>query len=160
MRFHKDKPGWNLRIDLHDDNAATVQVALTGKNPTMKLLERGHGISVGQLHDYVKNGIINMIHTRSEHMAADIYTKLFVDPMLWNRLRMLINVYSPLEILRFDLNPDNSYLPVKDSVITLSGGKVVEPTGDESADSCDGGRVPQPRFPDDVTAPFNTQFVC
>ena len=132
--YHPEED-WKLRVDLHEDNSTTVQVAYTGKNPSMKLLERGHGISVGNIHEHVRNGDINFIHTRSEHMSADIYTKHFTNPQLWNRLRMLINIYTPQEIATFTLNPDNSYLPVKESVIHLSGGKVIKPLGGASEET-------------------------
>ena len=38
-------------------------------------------------------------------MAGDIYTKGFSNPETWTRLRMLINIFSPEEIMRSSFNP-------------------------------------------------------
>ena len=39
-----------------------------------------------------------LIHTRTELMSADIYTKTFGDPRTWDTLRSLINVYRPVQL--------------------------------------------------------------
>ena len=46
-------------------------------------------------------------------MTADMFTKAFSNAVLWNRLRMLINVYEPKEIEDLDLNPSNDNLPAR-----------------------------------------------
>ena len=46
-----------------------------------------------------------MVHTRSHDMSADIYTKGFTDKSLWERLNLLTNVFTPKQILDFDVNP-------------------------------------------------------
>ena len=58
---------WKLRINNHEDNTTALTVAATGKNPTMKTLERCHGVSVASIHQGVLDGVYNWIHTRSEH---------------------------------------------------------------------------------------------
>ena len=108
-RFHGK--GWEFRVNLHEDNTTCITVARTGKNPTMKFLERGHGVSIGWIHHRIDGGWYNMIHTRTEHMAADVYTKAFVDPNKWDRLRKLINVFTPRERELGELCPDNTGLP-------------------------------------------------
>ena len=64
----------------------------------MKTLERNHGVVLGWMHERVKAGDYNLIHTRSEDMSADLYTKAFTQRPLWTRLRKLVNIYTPEEI--------------------------------------------------------------
>ena len=61
-------------MNCHEDNSAVIQVGQSGKNPSMKPLDRNPGISVGWIHEKIVEGSYNFIHTRTEHMAADIYT--------------------------------------------------------------------------------------
>ena len=82
-------------INLHEDNSTTCVAARTGKNPTMTTLERGHGVQIGWINERLVSGDYNLIHTRTQHMAADIYTKYFSNPETWQRLLLLIHVYTP-----------------------------------------------------------------
>ena len=63
--YHTDEDNWQFRINVNEDNTACMTVARTGNNPTMKTLERGHGIRVGNIHDRIMSGDFNMIHTRT-----------------------------------------------------------------------------------------------
>ena len=81
----------------------------------MKTLETCHGFSVASIHQGVLDGVYNWIHTRSEHMTADIFTKPFAQPALWARLKMLINIYSPSQIAKVEFNPDNSWIEPKEN---------------------------------------------
>ena len=80
----------------HEDNTAMIGVCKSGKNPSMKYISRTHGISVQALHERLCNPLtkdnINLIHTPSDEMAADIYTKHFTDPEKWSAVCKLINV--------------------------------------------------------------------
>ena len=76
----------------------------------MKTLERCHGVSVASSHQGVLDGVYNWIHTRSERMTADIFTKPFAQPVLWARLKMLTNIYSPSQIAKVEFNLENSWI--------------------------------------------------
>ncbi len=91
----------------------------------MQPLDQIPGINVGWVHAKVADGSYNMIHTRTEHMTADLYTKSFKDFALWGRLKMLANIYSPkqMDANPWVPNPDNRHIlipllhagqPVKD----------------------------------------------
>ena len=41
-KYHEKQ--WSLRINAHEDNTTMLTVAATGKKPTMKTLERNHGV--------------------------------------------------------------------------------------------------------------------
>ena len=75
-----------------------IRVVQTGKNPTMRHLNRVHRISVAWLHEQLGNpgGNIactksNLFYEKSDEMAADIYTKAFTDPNKWTAVMRLIN---------------------------------------------------------------------
>ena len=53
-----------------DDNKAMISVVRSGKNPTMRHLERRHGVAVTWMHDMLERGYM-------DRMAADIHTKAF-----------------------------------------------------------------------------------
>ena len=89
----------------------------------MKTLERNFGVTIGWNHDRVKSGDYILIHTRSSHMSADIYTKGFRAPDVYKRLKRLINIYTPEEILNFWFSPVvSSYPPAE------CEGVVIDPT--------------------------------
>jgi hypothetical protein len=92
-RYHD--PGWKFRMNLHEDNTPCIHIAGTGVNKTMKTLERNFGCKIGWIHERIRDGYYNLIHTRTKDMTADIYTKGFTDAVLWTRLRRLCNIYTP-----------------------------------------------------------------
>ena len=105
---------WSLRLFLQEDNTACIQCASTGKNQTMKTLERGFGVNIGWNHDRVESGDYVLVHTRSTCMSADIYTKGFSNPVAWTRLRRLINIYTPAEVANGCFNPEADMYAPKD----------------------------------------------
>lgn len=90
-----------------------ISVAITGKSPTMKTLERRHDVLIGWIHERVRKGSYNVIHTRTDHMTADICTKPFTDVNLWKRFCMFANVYFLQENHDSNFNPDNSWIEEK-----------------------------------------------
>jgi len=99
---------WELvlpKVDgvVHEDNQTAIKTTETGKNQTMKYLQRAGGISVAFLHQMLggKNPALpmNLEYTASELMVADIHTKGFTDVTEWTHARMLANVCAPAEII-------------------------------------------------------------
>ena len=73
-------PGQRLvKIFIHEDNATCTRTCVTGKNLTMKTLERCFGVSVQYIHGRIESGDYVVVQTRSHDMQADIYTKGFND---------------------------------------------------------------------------------
>ena len=70
----------------HEDNESMIQVIRTGKNPTMRQLGRVHRVAIAVLHERLGDprtkDAIDLVHTSSDKMAADIYTKAF-SPENW-----------------------------------------------------------------------------
>ena len=88
-------------LKLYEDNQAAIQVIKTGRNPTMRHLQRTHGISVRWLHDlfYPKDDMGNteqsvyqLEYIESKLQRADIFTKAFRDPKEWLRVQSLIGI--------------------------------------------------------------------
>ena len=75
---------------------------------------------IGWINERLTTGDYNLIHTRTQHMSADIYTKYFSNPETWQRLLMLINVYTPEQLAAGVFNPINSPTVVFVSLRTQS----------------------------------------
>ena len=64
---------------LYEDNQAMISVVRSGRNPTMRYLERTHGVSVAWLHEIFQADHIALVYEITGKMAADIYTKGYDD---------------------------------------------------------------------------------
>ena len=128
---HWRSPGWQIKVNLHEDNTTAIHGVRTGKNPTMKTLERNFGVKVGYMHEQVCGtgddgppSPFTLIHTSSRHMSADIYTKGFTDKTLFSTLKQMINVYSPEQWRTLALSPkpnaeDEASVPSAESNLSL-----------------------------------------
>ena len=87
-QYHDSR--WKSINHLHEDNTTCISCLRSGTNKTMKTLERGFGVDIAWNHDRIESGDYDLIHTRSSHMAADIFTKPFSGPAPWTRLRRCI----------------------------------------------------------------------
>ena len=67
----------------HEDSQAMIHVINTGRNPTMRYLMRTHRVSVSWLHERFKGADSVLMYEDSAKMAADIYTKGFIDRLKW-----------------------------------------------------------------------------
>ena len=78
---------------LYEDNTAAIQVIQTGKNPTMKHLQRHQGINIRLLHDLfhprdpktfeLQDSAFAIEYIESIKQRADIFTKAFRDSAKW-----------------------------------------------------------------------------
>ena len=69
--------GTDPNLVFYDDNQTMIGVIRTGKNPTMRHLERTHGISIGWMHSIFQEGYVSLAYEVTAKMAADIHTKSF-----------------------------------------------------------------------------------
>ena len=86
------------RILFNDDNQGMSSVACSGRNPTMRHLERAHEISICSLHEHFQCAHFVLMSEITSKMAADIHTKGFKNPLAWQRACVLINLISPSEL--------------------------------------------------------------
>ena len=87
--------GPTCKAVFHEDNESMIQVIRTGRNPTMRQLGRVHRVAIAVLHERLSGHgkDISLVHTASELMAADIYTKAFANPESWAKALDNINVF-------------------------------------------------------------------
>ena len=90
--------GKNPNFVFYDDNQTMIGVIRTGKNPTMRHLERTHGISIGWMHAIFQEGYVSLAYEVTAKMAADIHTKSFKDTVSWAHACQLINIFPPEQI--------------------------------------------------------------
>ena len=88
---------------IHEDNQAMIQIAKSGVNKTMRWLSRNHGLAIRYLYDHLGNeetkDNTELLYTRSDMMAADIYTKVFSSKEKWEAACQLINIMPPEKLL-------------------------------------------------------------
>ena len=87
--------GTDPNFVFYDDNQTMIGVIRTGKNPTMRHLERTHGISVGWMHSIFQEGYVSLAYEVTAKMAAGIHTKSFKDSVSWTHACQLINIFPP-----------------------------------------------------------------
>ena len=84
---------------MHEDNQAMIQIVHTGINKTMRWLSRNHGLAIRYLYDHLGNeetkDDTQLMYTRSQWMAADVYTKPFNNAKKWKEASELVNVIDP-----------------------------------------------------------------
>jgi hypothetical protein len=87
---------------VHEDNQAMIQIAHTGINKTMRWLSRNHGLAIRYLYEHLGNeetkDNTELVYTRSEWMAADIFTKAFNSKDNWLKACELVNVMDPKDL--------------------------------------------------------------
>ncbi len=89
--------GRKIDLILLEDNTATMQVLKSGKNPTMRHLNRTHRVNFAWLSEvFRKCDQVHIAYCNTNEQAADLLTKGFTNPLLWERVRSLIGV-TPLK---------------------------------------------------------------
>ena len=84
---------------VHGDSSASISIAKSGKNPTMRHMGRTHGVSLTWISNELKSRRADLGYIRTKHMAADIFTKFYPKEKreVWKSMKHLINVYGPDE---------------------------------------------------------------
>lgn len=90
--------GQGSKITFHDDNQGMIGVMRTGRNPTMRHLERSHGISIVWMHQMFQLDHIDLAYEITARMAADIHTKDFSGAIQWRHACQLINIMPPEDL--------------------------------------------------------------
>jgi len=96
--------GKSPKLLFHDDNQGMIGVVRSGRNPTMRHLERTHGIAITSLHEHFTRENYVLMYEVTSKMAADIHTKGFKNPLAWKRACMLINLLDPGDLCSKDLS--------------------------------------------------------
>ena len=95
ITFWQQLGGTDPNFVFYDDNQTMIGVIRAGKNPTMRHLERTHGISIGWMHSIFQEGYVSLAYEVTAKMSADIHTKSFKDSVSWTHACQLINIFPP-----------------------------------------------------------------
>ena len=68
-----------LQLEVYQDNQATARIMSTGRVPTLRHCKRTHCVSVAWLHERFLGDDITLNDCMSDVMAADIFTKQFIN---------------------------------------------------------------------------------
>ena len=82
-------------MELCEDNETCAQCIKNGHSPAMRYIHRTHGVDMTWLHERIVDGSMTISITKSKDMAADIFTKHFLDGEKWREVCSLINVMLP-----------------------------------------------------------------
>jgi ribosomal protein L16/L10AE len=73
-----------VKLVLEEDNSAAKRVIETGRNPTMRHLNRTHKVDLRFLFEQVANGNMEVRQCPTDSMAADILNKAFTNKNVGN----------------------------------------------------------------------------
>ena len=63
-------------LTFHEDNQAMVSVIETGRNPTMRHLQRAHRVSVAWFYEIFQSEFLSLRYAESSRIFADILLRL------------------------------------------------------------------------------------
>ena len=81
--------GHQMGVELMEDNQATIAIVTTGKNPSLRHVQRTQKVNIQWLHDVYQGGIPNcsdrlkLTYVKTGEQKADIFTKPFTDLTAW-----------------------------------------------------------------------------
>jgi len=87
-----------LKAIFKEDNQSAIKIMTTGKNPTMRHMQRTHSLSIAWIKEQIdRNGYV-LDYCPTLEMSADIFTKGFTERHKWTHARKLIAHFMPDEI--------------------------------------------------------------
>ena len=89
-----------IRLDMFEDNQATMRVLQTGKAPTMRHFPRAHGVPLKWIFNAVKQHC-NLCDCVTSVMSADISTQHFINEEKWIGSCSFVGVVEPKTWMRF-----------------------------------------------------------
>ena len=89
--------GKPVALKLFEDNQAASRIMETGKYPTMRHVERVHGVSLNFLHEMYQRKVFSLEDCHTMAQAADVFTKPITSFITWSRSMLMIGMHYDLE---------------------------------------------------------------
>ena len=89
----------------HEDNQTMIRIMQTGRNPTMRHLNRTHGVDISAMKEQFDKDNIIIQYTQTDRQCADVHTKAFDCKDKWVHAINNINVF---DMHHFDLATVNA----------------------------------------------------
>ena len=90
-----------VKMVVYEDNQATARIVKSGKFRTMAHVKRVHGVQLSLLHELHKRKVYSLEDCHTKVMAADIFTKFFIESMKWAQAILLIGIVEGRNVHRF-----------------------------------------------------------
>ena len=123
----------------HEDNETMIRIMQTGRNPTMRHLNRTHGVDVSAMKEQFDRDYVITQYTQSDRQCADIHTKAFDNKDKWQHAANNINVFDKTT---FNLAAANAIrqLPPADPKIPKTPQQTSAPAPRHGGTTADGSR--------------------
>ena len=82
----------HVKMVVYEDNQATAKIVKSGKFRAMAHVTRVHGVSLSFIHEQYRKGLFALEDCHTGVMAADIFTKFFIDALKWGNAILLIGI--------------------------------------------------------------------
>lgn len=92
--------GEKMKMVVYEDNQATACIVKSGKFLTMAHVKRVHGVQLSLLHELYKREVFLLKDCHTRVMAADIFTKFFIDTVKWMQAILLIGIVEGKEVCK------------------------------------------------------------
>lgn len=89
----------------------------SGKFPTLRRVQRTHGINVSWISDMIGKGEFRIADCHTDRMAADLFTKWFVNKDKWNKALLMLGYMKSDELIHFHCNSFTDLIPVAPALL-------------------------------------------
>lgn len=94
---HVEGPPETTNLMVYEDNQSTIAVFEKGHSPKLTHVTRTHRVNIHWIAEVLGNPKVTLTYIQSEFQAADIFTKAFTVPQVWDRLCKLINLHRTVD---------------------------------------------------------------
>ena len=89
--------GRNMRLEIEEDNQATILVARRGYSPKLRHISRTHKVNLGSIAEVLEDEDICIEYIDTNDQAADIFTKALT-PNKWDNALNLLGISRDLPL--------------------------------------------------------------
>ena len=83
--------GRPVKLEICEDNQATIKVAKKGYSPKLRHILRTHKVNLSSLKEVLDNDNVSIVYIKTDDQAADIFTKALA-PCKWDNAIALLGI--------------------------------------------------------------------